>query len=114
MDFMDLTYCAECHRDCDPTHPVAWSMAHRDYARQRAASLAPMSLPTTICRGRYTLAQQVAMAEVLERRGQPRRTLSVREAEATVSELRSPAATRRLLVAEEDDMIIRANRLRRA
>jgi hypothetical protein len=111
-----LTYCAECKSDCDETHPLPWSMAHLAYANQRKASLAPMSLPTTICRSSsgltLTPTQLIARAEVLAARGQ-RQPLTIREAEATVSELRTPDATRRAMAREEDDMIIRASALRR-
>ena len=41
-----------------------------------------------------------------------RRTMSVREAEAMASELRTPDATRRAMAQQEDDMLIRASALR--
>ena len=106
---MDLVYCHECRRDADSeTHPPAWSTAHRDFVKQRALST-PMSLPVNVARNRAGLtgSQLRARDEVLADRRSPRRPLSLREAEASISELRSPDDTRRANEALDSDMMTR-------
>lgn len=88
---MELIQCAECKRDVDPlTHPAPWSLAHRDYAQHRAATMkAPMSMPTIIARSAgptLTPKQQRARDEVLAARRAPHRTLTATEGWAALAD----------------------------